>query len=75
VTAHQTATGRRPPVVSADEAVRLIQSGDRVFLHEVAMTPHELLDALVRRVAALRDVEIVALHTERTAPHVAPAAK
>lgn len=56
--------------VSADEAVRIVQSGDRVYLHEVAMTPHELLDALVRRADSLRDVEIVALHTEGPAPHV-----
>lgn len=63
---------QQPPVLTADEAVRLIASGDRVYLHEAAMTPHELLDALVRRAPALRDVEIVALHTERPAPHVAP---
>ncbi|MCC6312894.1 MAG: acetyl-CoA hydrolase/transferase family protein [Thermomicrobiales bacterium] len=61
-----------PPLRTADEAVRLIKSGDRVYLHEVAMTPHELLDALVRRAPELHDVEIVALHTEGPAPHVAP---
>lgn len=61
-----------PPVVSADEAVRLVASGDRVYLHEVAMTPHELLDALVRRAGDLAGVEVVSLHTEGPAPHVAP---
>lgn len=40
--------GPRPRVLSADEAVRLIAPGDRGYLHEVAMMPHELLDALVR---------------------------
>lgn len=69
---HQRAAGTRPPILTADEAVRLVESGDRVYLHEVAMTPHELLDALVRRAAELRDVEVVALHTEGPAPHVAP---
>jgi 4-hydroxybutyrate CoA-transferase len=63
---------QRPPVLSADEAVRLIGPRDRVYLHEVAMTPHELLDALVRRAAELAGVEVVALHTEGPAPHVAP---
>jgi 4-hydroxybutyrate CoA-transferase len=63
---------RRPPVLTADEAVRLIEPGDRVYLHEVAMTPHELLDALVRRASELSDIEVVSLHTEGPAPHVAP---
>ncbi len=67
-------TGSRlwPRVMSADAAVRLITSGDRVYLHEVAMTPHELLDALVRRAHEVSDVEVVSLHTEGAAPHVAP---
>jgi 4-hydroxybutyrate CoA-transferase len=64
--------GPRPRVLSADEAVRLIEPGDRVYLHEVAMTPHELLDALVRRAPQLSGVEVVSLHTEGPAPHVAP---
>lgn len=58
--------------MSADEAVRLIKPGDRVYLHEVAMTPHELLDALVRRASDLSGVEVISLHTEGPAPHVAP---
>jgi len=58
--------------MTADEAMRLIEPGHRVYLHEVAMTPHELLDALVRRAGELADVEVVALHTEGPAPHVAP---
>ena len=67
-------TRREPPVLAADEAVGLIRSGDRVYLHEAAMAPHELLAALVRRAAAgdLERVETVSLHTEGPAPHVAP---
>jgi acyl-CoA hydrolase len=64
--------GRWPSVLPADEAVRLIESGDRVYLHEVAMTPHELLDALVRRNSDLSGVEVISLHTEGPAPHVVP---
>src|SRR5215212_10611832 len=58
--------------MTADEAVGLVRSGDRVYLHEAAMTPHELLEALVRRAPDLRDVETVSLHTEGPALHVAP---
>ena len=61
-----------PAFVSADDAVRRIQPGDRVYLHEVAMTPHELLDALVRRAGELSGVETISLHTEGPAPQVAP---
>lgn len=68
----RVATRNQPPMLTADEAVRLVRSGDRVYLHEAAMTPHELLDALVRRAPDLRDVETVSLHTEGPAPHVAP---
>ncbi|MFN8593908.1 MAG: acetyl-CoA hydrolase/transferase C-terminal domain-containing protein [Thermomicrobiales bacterium] len=63
---------REPPVLTADEAVCLVASGDRVYLHEVAMVPFDLLDALVRRAPDLTRVEIVSLHTEGPAPHVDP---
>jgi len=61
-----------PEFVSADEAVRLIQSGDRVYLHEVAMAPFELQEALVRRADELSGVETISLHTEGSAPYLAP---
>jgi 4-hydroxybutyrate CoA-transferase len=50
-------------VVSAHEAVALIESGQRVFVHGGAATPLRLLDALVERAATLRDVELMHLHT------------
>lgn len=61
-----------PPIVSADKAVELIESGDRVYLHEAAMAPTELLEALARRAPELTDVETVSIHTEGPAPYVAP---
>ena len=61
-----------PSTVSAAEAVQCVKSGDRVYLHEVAMTPHELLNALCDRASELRNVEITSIHTEGPAPHVAP---
>jgi len=48
--------------MTADEAVRMIQSGHRVYLHEAAMAPLELMDALVRRAPELRDVVPLVLH-------------
>jgi acyl-CoA hydrolase len=61
-----------PPIVSADKAVELIESGDRVYLHEAAMTPTELVEALARRAPELTGVETVSIHTEGPAPYVAP---
>ena len=49
--------------VSAEEAVKLIKSGDRVFIHGSAATPHFLLNALVKASAGLKDVELVAIST------------
>src|SRR5215213_1966645 len=58
--------------VSPATAVESVKSGDRVFVHGVAAAPHVLIDALVARAADLRDVEIVHLHTEGTAPYSDP---
>jgi len=65
---------QHPPVVDFDEAVTAITPGDHVYLHEVAMTPIELVDSLANRVlrGALDDVHTVSLHTEGPAPHVNP---
>ncbi len=62
----------QPPVMSADGAIRLVGSGQRVYIHEAAMAPIELLEALARRGPELRDVETVSMHTEGPAPHVDP---
>lgn len=58
--------------MSAEDAVRRIKSGDRVFLHTAAATPRRLVEAMVGRADELRDVEIVSLHTEGDAPYVRP---
>jgi acyl-CoA hydrolase len=47
--------------VSAAEAVKLVRSGDRVFVHGSAATPTLLLDALAKRSPELREVELVAI--------------
>ena len=58
--------------VPAEEAVSVVQSGNRVFVHSVAAAPAHLLQALTARAPELRVVEIVQLHTEGAAPYVAP---
>jgi acyl-CoA hydrolase len=59
-------------VIDADEALRLVQSGHRVYVHEAAMTPQSLVQALARRAPEVQGVEIVHLHTEGPAPYVEP---
>ena len=49
--------------VSAEEAVKVIRSGDRVFIHGSAATPNYLLKALARRAPELRSVEMIAIST------------
>ncbi len=58
--------------VSAEEAVSVIKSGSRVFIHSVAAAPRRLIEAMTARAPELRVVEIVSLHTEGDAPYAAP---
>ncbi|MFZ1699475.1 MAG: acetyl-CoA hydrolase/transferase C-terminal domain-containing protein [Pyrinomonadaceae bacterium] len=58
-----------PQVLSAANAVKIINSGDRVFVHGVAAVPQILIRAMTDRADELRNVEIVHLHTEGDAPY------
>jgi 4-hydroxybutyrate CoA-transferase len=58
--------------VTAEEAVAIIKSGDRVFIHSVAAAPQQLIKAMTARAPDLRSVEVVHLHTEGEAPYVRP---
>ncbi|MBC7874507.1 MAG: 4-hydroxybutyrate CoA-transferase [Ferruginibacter sp.] len=58
--------------VSAEEAVKLIKSGDRVLVQAASATPQTLLKAMVGRASELRDVEIVHIHTEGYAAYADP---
>jgi acyl-CoA hydrolase len=55
---------------SPSDALQIVQSRDRVFIHSVAAAPQLLIQALVDRAEELRGVEIVHLHTEGEAPYV-----
>lgn len=59
-------------LVSAADAVGLVRSGHRVFVHAGAATPRVLLRALAARAGELRSVELVHLHTEGEHPCVQP---
>lgn len=55
--------------ISAEEAVSVIKSNQRIFVHGAAMTPKLLIGALMKRASELRNVEIIHLHTEDKAPY------
>jgi 4-hydroxybutyrate CoA-transferase len=59
-------------IVTAEEAVSGIKSGQQIFMQGSAATPSVLLDALVARAPELDDVKIVHMHIEGPAPHLAP---
>lgn len=50
--------------ISAEEAVSLIKSGNRIFFQGAAMTPKFLIGELCKNYQNLKDVEIVQMHTE-----------
>ncbi|KAJ3272924.1 hypothetical protein HDV01_005121 [Terramyces sp. JEL0728] len=53
--------GSPPPLLNADDAVKLVNSGDRIYMHGVASFPTVLASALAKR-RELRNVEIDHLH-------------
>ncbi|WP_130735333.1 acetyl-CoA hydrolase/transferase family protein [Flavobacterium sp. J27] len=58
--------------VTAAEAVKMVQSGNRVYVQAAAATPTVLTKALSERASELRNVEICHLHTEGDAPYANP---
>lgn len=57
---------RQAKYVTAEEAVKVIKSGDRVHLSGVAVTPHKLIRAMVERGRAgeIYDVKVQHIHIE-----------
>ena len=62
----------KPRICSAEEALKVLQSNQRVYIHSVAMAPQALIKAMVGRHADLRNVEVVHMHTEGPAPYAEP---
>lgn len=50
-----------PAYISAEEAVKVIKPGDRVFIHGGAATPHLLIRKMVERASELWNVELVSI--------------
>ncbi len=62
----------RSRIVSAEEAVAVVKSHQRIFLTGNCSTPQVLLKALVKRAPELEDVEIAQALTVGTTEYVAP---
>lgn len=61
--------------VSAAEAVRVIQSNNRVYVQAAAATPTVLTRAMTDRASELKNVEVCHLHTEGEAYYADPELK
>lgn len=48
---------------TAAQAVQMVKSGDKLFLHGSAATPHTLIKALGERYQELKDVEVISIST------------
>ncbi len=58
--------------MSAAEAVKIVKSGDRVYVQAAAAAPSMLTNALTDRASELKNVEICHLHTEGPASYASP---
>ena len=59
-------------VVTAEEAVKVINSNDRVYLHANSAFPDVLVDAMCARYKELQNVKVTHLTTFHKAPYVDP---
>ena len=58
--------------VTAESAVKVIKSNDRVYIQAAAAAPQQLIKAMSARHGELKNVEICHLHTEGDAPYANP---
>ncbi len=58
--------------ISAEDAVKSVKSGERVFIQTAAGPPQRLIKALVERHSELNDVEFMHMHTEGNADYAKP---
>jgi len=57
-------------VIAADNAVKVISSGDTIYIHSNAAAPEVLINAMVRRSQDLKDVKILHLLTLSKAEYI-----
>ena len=53
--------------ISAEEAIKVIKSGDKVFVHGGAATPHLLLEKMVGRADELSNVDLISISSQGAA--------
>ncbi|WP_034061359.1 acetyl-CoA hydrolase/transferase family protein [Lacinutrix jangbogonensis] len=58
--------------ITAEEAVKVIKSNNRIYIQAAAAAPQSLIQAVSARHEELRNVEICHLHTEGPAPYANP---
>jgi acyl-CoA hydrolase len=58
--------------VTAEEAVKVIKSNNRIYLQAAAAVPQVLINAMTARHEELRNIEVCQLHTEGEAPYANP---
>jgi len=61
--------------VSAEEAVKVIKSNDRVYIQAAAAAPQKLINVMSARHEELRNVEVCHLHIEAEVPYANPELK
>lgn len=61
--------------VTAEDALKVVKSNDRVYIQAAAAAPQTLIKALSNRHEELRNVEVCHLHTEGEAPYANPELK
>lgn len=59
-------------IVSAQEAVKIIKSNDRIYIQAAAAAPQMLINAMTERASELRNVEVCHLHVEANTPYANP---
>ncbi len=53
----------------ADEALKIINSGDNIFIHSAGAAPQQLIKSLMDRATVLHNISIYQMHTEGAAPY------
>ena len=59
-------------ITTAQEALKIVKSGDHLFIHSAAATPQLLVNELSKRACELTNVSIYTMHTEGDAPYSSP---
>lgn len=61
-----------PQFVSATDALKIVKSGDNVFIHTAAATPQQLVKALTARAPEVEGVKVYSIHTEGDCSYAHP---